>query len=213
MAAVQHEAKGASSEARARARSRAAKAAAKTRARRREEAADEAWLAHVAAADVDVTSTQVSLATHHVMVANKSKDTKPELLVRSYLRSCGLTGYRLHWKAPAGRPDVCYPGRKLAIFVQGCFWHACPHCTPRRPTTRQEYWDAKFARNQARDHAQVQTLLEAGWTVVMVWECRLKDARRERTLREVAELVRAAGVAPLGPRVVEPGGTRPWRRV
>ena len=203
--------KAASPEAQARARSRAAKAAAKTRARHREALADEAWLRRVDEARDG--RGQVSLATHHVMLANKSKNTKPELLVRAYLRASGCAGYRLHWKAPAGHPDVCYPGRRLAIFVQGCFWHACPHCTPRRPTTRQEYWDAKFARNQARDRAQVAALLEAGWTVVLVWECRLKDARRERTLRELAELVRAAGEGPLGPRVVEPGGTRPWRRV
>ena len=64
---------------------------------------------------------EVSVATHHVMQANKSKDTKPELVVRHELRVRGLSGYRLHWKKAAGRPDICYPGRKVAVFVQGCY--------------------------------------------------------------------------------------------
>ena len=62
------------------------------------------------------------------MQANKSKNTKPELLVRARLREAGYTGYRLHWKKAPGKPDICFPGRRVAIFVNGCFWHRCPHC-------------------------------------------------------------------------------------
>ena len=69
---------------------------------------------------------EVSIATRHVMQANKSKNTKPELLVRHALRDAGLPGYRLHWKKAPGKPDVCYPGRKVAVFVHGCYWHRCP---------------------------------------------------------------------------------------
>ena len=64
----------------------------------------------------------VSAATHASMQGNKSKDTKPELLVRERLREAGLGGYRLQWKAP-GRPDVAWPGKKVCLLINGCFWH------------------------------------------------------------------------------------------
>ena len=142
------------------------------------------------AAETVITFGPVPEATHHVMQANRSKNTKPELLVRSYLRSRGLAGYRLQWKAAAGRPDVAYPGRRVAIFVNGCFWHRCPHCSPSQPKTNVEFWNAKFARNRARDKANAETLVAAGWTVVVVWECRLKKKRRPRTMAEIACEVR-----------------------
>ena len=88
-----------------------------------------------------------SLATRHVMQANKSKNTKPELKVRAALREAGLGGYRLHWKAAPGKPDVSYPGKRVAIFVNGCFWHRCPFCSTRSPQSNVEFWEEKFARN------------------------------------------------------------------
>ncbi len=66
------------------------------------------------------------------MKGNKRANTKPELLVRQRLRAAGLTGYRLEWKVP-GKPDIAFPGRKIAIFVNGCFWHRCPKCNPSQP--------------------------------------------------------------------------------
>ena len=204
------------------ARSRAAKKAARTRAAKRAAAADETWLLQVTTRDLrhpergaTTELSEVSLATHHVMQANPSANTKPELLVRAALRAAGHPGYRLHWKAAPGRPDVCYPGLRVAIFVHGCFWHACPHCTPRRPTTRQDFWDAKFARNQARDARQLGELVAAGWVVLVVWECRLKGPRAERTLAQlVRELERAAAEGPRRPegRACEVGGIPHWAR-
>ncbi len=97
----------------------------------------------------------VSEATRHVMQANKSKNTKPELKVRAALRAAGLPGYRLHWKAAPGKPDICYPGRKVAIFVNGCFWHRCPYCALSTPKTNVEFWTAKFERNRARDRHRI----------------------------------------------------------
>ena len=91
----------------------------------------------------------VSAATRHVMQANKSKNTKPELKVRAALREAGLSGYRLHWKKAPGKPDICFPGRRVAIFVNGCFWHRCPHCGLSMPKSNVEFWEAKFARNRA----------------------------------------------------------------
>ena len=136
----------------------------------------------------------VSEATRHVMQANKSKNTKPELRVRAALREAGLSGYRLHWKKAPGKPDICYPGRKVAIFVHGCYWHHCPHCAMPTPRSNVAFWEAKFSRNRARDQRDCAQLVEAGWTVLVVWECRLKKARFEATMRElVHEIRRASG--------------------
>ncbi|MCH3943629.1 MAG: very short patch repair endonuclease [Atopobiaceae bacterium] len=147
-----------------------------------------------------------SLATRHVMQANKGRDTKPELAVRRALRAAGWTGYRLQWKV-AGRPDICFPGRKVAIFVNGCFWHRCPHCGLPLPKSNVEYWEEKFDRNRARDERNESLLVAQGWTVIVVWECRLKKARFAPTIREVVlELERSReGGARVG-RVVEVGG-------
>lgn len=153
-----------------------------------------------------------SLATRHVMQANKSKDTSPELRVRAALRQAGYPGYRLHWKAAPGRPDICYPGRKLAIFVNGCFWHRCPYCGLSLPKSNVEFWETKFARNQARDQRDHDLLLEAGWTVLVVWECQLKKRRFDRTMAQIVSLVASTPLGqPHAARLVEPGSTSGWR--
>ena len=156
--------------------------------------------------------SDVSLATHHVMQANKSKNTKPELLVRAALRDAGLPGYRLHWKSCSGRPDICYPGRKVAIFVNGCFWHRCPHCNLPMPKSNVDFWKAKFDRNRARDARNHAELVSDGWTVVVVWECALKRGRFEATMRNVVRAVQLAslGIWPKG-RLLEAGYASGWR--
>lgn len=114
------------------------------------------------------------------MKGNKGKDTKPEMLVRKRLRSEGLTGYRLHWHVP-GKPDIAFPGKKVAIFVNGCFWHRCPHCNPSMPKSNQDYWIPKFERNQERDRRNYERLRKDGWRVHVIWECELKKKRIEHT--------------------------------
>lgn len=158
-----------------------------------------------------------SEATRHVMQANKGADTKPELVVRRCLRAAGLGGYRLHWGKAVGRPDVCYPGRHVAIFVNGCFWHRCPHCDLPLPKTNTGFWEAKFARNQARDQRDQEALVLDGWTVVVVWECMLKPARVDATMRQVVDVVLSAGEPgernhPLSGHVVEVGSMPAGRR-
>ena len=142
-----------------------------------------------AGAEKDAPAARVpaasSEATRHVMQANRSKNTSPELRVRAALRAAGLTGYRLHWKAAPGRPDVCFPGRRVAIQINGCFWHRCPFCGPSRPKTHPEFWEAKFARNRERDERNARLMLEAGWTLLVVWECQLKPKNRELTLKSI----------------------------
>lgn len=118
------------------------------------------------------------------MQGNKRDNTKPELLVRRRLREAGLVGYRLHWKA-AGRPDVAWPGKKVAIFVNGCFWHRCLHCKPSMPKTNVEYWVLKFELNQERDVRKIRELEEAGWKVHVIWECQLKKKVIDRTFEEL----------------------------
>lgn len=115
-----------------------------------------------------------SETTSKVMSANVPKDTKPELLLRKALREIGVSGYRLHWKKASGRPDIAYSGRKIAIFVNGCFWHRCPHCNLPLPKSNTEFWLKKFKRNKERDAKKIHDLEEDGWKVIVLWECEIK---------------------------------------
>jgi len=109
-----------------------------------------------------------------VMSSNKAKDTLPELALRRSLRANGAGGYRLRWKVP-GRPDIAYPGRKVAIFVNGCFWHRCPYCDLPLPKSNTDFWANKFEKNKERD-CRKKALLEAeGWVVIIVWECGIQS--------------------------------------
>ena len=109
-----------------------------------------------------------------VMRRVKGRDTSPELAVRRILREAGI-GYRLGGVGLPGRPDVVMKGRRVALFVHGCFWHGhdCPRGA-RQPKANAAYWIAKIGRNRARD-VSARTALEAdGWRVVTVWECEMK---------------------------------------
>lgn len=114
-----------------------------------------------------------SEAVSRLMRANKAKGTGPEIILRRALRERGLGGYRLNWSKAPGRPDICYPGRKVAIFVHGCFWHRCPDCDLPIPRNNRDFWEGKFRRNIERDRIKESSLEEAGWTVLVVWECAL----------------------------------------
>jgi DNA mismatch endonuclease (patch repair protein) len=116
----------------------------------------------------------VNEVTAKVMRSNKGKDTKPEILLRKALREAGYPGYRLNWKKVPGRPDIAYPGRKIAIFVNGCFWHRCPHCNMPLPKSHVDFWKQKFDRNVERDQRKTNELVSLGWIVITVWECEVK---------------------------------------
>jgi DNA mismatch endonuclease (patch repair protein) len=110
-----------------------------------------------------------------VMRRVKGRDTTPERTVRRLLTKLGAR-YRLHRKDLPGNPDIVMPGRRLAVFVHGCFWHGhdCARGS-RVPKANRDYWTAKVARNVARDERSREALIAAGWRVEAIWECELKD--------------------------------------
>lgn len=130
-------------------------------------------------------------AVRKSMQGNKRKDTKPELLVRKRLREAGLVGYRLDWAKAPGRPDIAFPGRKIAIFVNGCYWHRCPHCNPSVPKKNVSFWEAKFRRNVERDKRALEELEQLGWTAITIWECELKRKNIDVTMNRVIERIRS----------------------
>lgn len=110
-----------------------------------------------------------------IMRAVPGRDTSAEMKVRRLLRPIA-PGYRLHRKDVPGNPDIAFLGAKKAIFVHGCFWHGhdCRRGA-RMPKTNAEYWQAKIARNRARDARHLEELNARGWRALVVWECELSD--------------------------------------
>jgi len=119
-----------------------------------------------------------------VMRRVKGRDTGPEMTVRRLLTKLGAR-YRLHRKDLPGNPDIVMPGRRLAIFIHGCFWHGHDCARGARvPKQNRDYWLAKVGRNRARDTASEAALRQAGWRVETLWECEMKDeAALEARLR------------------------------
>ena len=121
-----------------------------------------------------------------VMRRVKGRDTGPEMIVRQALTRLGAR-YRLHRKDLPGAPDVVLAGRRLAIFVHGCFWHGHDCARGARvPKANRDYWTAKVGRNRARDERNAAALAEEDWRVETIWECELRDAAAlERRLKRV----------------------------
>lgn len=117
----------------------------------------------------------------------KSKDTKPELVLRSELHRRGLR-FRLGGASLSGRPDLVFPKYRSVVFVHGCFWHRHKNCrVASTPKSNTEFWIAKFNRNVARD-IEVSKKLEAlGWQVIVVWECDLSTDKRRSAISDVVE--------------------------
>lgn len=114
-------------------------------------------------------------------------DTKPELIVRQAAHAAGLR-FRLHRSDLPGSPDLVFSGRRIALFVHGCFWHQHDSCRlSRQPKSRLEYWLPKLRRNQERDREAAASLAALGWHVMIVWECETADsAMLDRRMREIA---------------------------
>ena len=117
-----------------------------------------------------------------------SGNAATELRMIALMRAHGIKGWRRNARV-FGKPDFVFRAERLAVFVDGCFWHGCPrHAT--QPRTRAAYWAAKFSRNKTRDREVERTLRRAGWTVLRVWECDLaKKAAWPRVARRISRLM------------------------
>jgi DNA mismatch endonuclease (patch repair protein) len=121
-----------------------------------------------------------------IMAAIRSRgNASTELPIGKLLWASGLRGYRKHWKV-AGRPDFAWPGRKVAVFVDGCFWHGC-RCKS-LPTSNAEFWRDKIETNQRRDRRVSQSLRRKGWIVIRIRECAI---RKPSTLARIAAAIAA----------------------
>lgn len=122
----------------------------------------------------------------------RGKDTKIEVLVRSYLFSKGFR-FRKNDKRYPGKPDIVLPKYKTVIFVNGCFWHMHPRCKQATiPKTRTEFWVEKLNRNVENDRKNQQALRDAGWNVIVVWECELEkdfEGTMNRVIRTLKSTV------------------------
>ena len=128
----------------------------------------------------DKTPEQRSINMSHI----RSKDTKPEEIVRKYLFARGFR-YRKNDTRYPGKPDLVLPKYQTVIFINGCFWHhhGCSRST--LPKTNQDYWIPKIQRNVERDRQNLKALEDAGWKVIVIWECELKKKTLEETMNSV----------------------------
>ena len=116
----------------------------------------------------------------------RSQDTKPEMIVRSFLHRNGFR-FRLHVKNLPGHPDIVLPKYKTVIEVRGCYWHRHPGCKRATiPSTNAEFWQKKFAENVARDRRTERELRERGWNVIILWGCELSNRNK---LDEVVKIL------------------------
>lgn len=117
----------------------------------------------------------------------RGKDTKPELLVRKFLFACGFR-YRLHDKKLPGKPDIVFSRYKTVLFIHGCFWHGHEGCRYFViPKTRTEWWTDKIRTNSQNDIRASEKLTEAGWKVIIIWECELKKEKIDKTLKRLVK--------------------------
>ena len=111
---------------------------------------------------------------HRVMSRIRSKNTKPEVQLRKFLWSRGVKGYRIHNKKLPGNPDITFSKKKIAIFIDGCFWHGCPKCYV-EPKSNCNYWRPKIRNTIERDKRQQKQLELEGWSVIRIWEHEIKS--------------------------------------
>lgn len=116
----------------------------------------------------------------------RSKDTKPEKILRSRLHERGFR-FRLHRKDLPGKPDIVFPKQKIAIFVHGCFWHFHENCREGRiPSTNTAFWKNKLSKNVEKDKRNIEQLNQNGWNTLVVWECYI-----EKNINEVLSKIEA----------------------
>jgi DNA mismatch endonuclease, patch repair protein len=117
----------------------------------------------------------------------RAKNTGPEIKFRKLLYARGIRGYRIHFNLP-GKPDIVFIRKKIAIFVDGCFWHKCPACF-QEPETRKEFWLKKIHSNIERDNKVNRELISNGWKVIRIWEHEIRKDP-DSVVRKIEELLR-----------------------
>jgi DNA mismatch endonuclease (patch repair protein) len=122
-------------------------------------------------------TTTTDLQRSAIMRAVKSKDTKPEIKVRSLIHRLGYR-FRLHRKDIPGTPDIVFPGQHKVIFIHGCFWHGhdCKR-GGRVPQENRDYWEKKIERNKQRDTINVDALQQLRWKILVIWECEIAHSQ------------------------------------
>jgi DNA mismatch endonuclease (patch repair protein) len=140
-----------------------------------------------------VTDTRTPEVRKRIMAAVRQRDTAPEMQLRRALYAAGLRGWRCNYRNAPGRPDVAWPALRVAVFVDGAFWHG--HPSRHRPGRSGPYWDKKIEGNVARDRQIDVALRSAGWVVVRIWDF---EVRRElpRAVERVCDAIR--DTAPTG---------------
>jgi DNA mismatch endonuclease (patch repair protein) len=132
-----------------------------------------------------VADTRTKEQRSRIMAAVRGKHTSPEVALRKALYAAGLRGWRCHYKRAPGTPDMAWPGRRVAVFVDGAFWHG--HPSRHKPGRSGAYWDEKIERNVARDRRVDRELRSLGWEVVRVWDFEVR-----KNLEAVVRRVEAA---------------------
>ena len=124
---------------------------------------------------------------HKCMSHIRSKDTRPEMLVRRFLWRNGIR-YRLYVKSLPGTPDIVIRRLRIAIFINGCFWHG-HSCQKRLPASNKKFWFNKISNNQQRDIRNKQLLEADGWMVIVIWECQLSARCADETLNKLLNTI------------------------
>lgn len=115
----------------------------------------------------------------------RSKNTKPEIVVRRFLFKKGFR-YRLHSKSLTGKPDIILRKHRTVIFVHGCFWHGHSNCkNSKTPVANRKFWIAKITNNSDRDKKNSKILQKEGWRILVLWECELTKNNHEKTLNKL----------------------------
>ena len=130
------------------------------------------------------------------MRAVKGKGTSLERRLAATLAGMGLRGWKKNVDDVPGKPDVVFFQERVAIFVDGCFWHGCPHCNRPLPETNREYWEHKIERNVERDKQNTQHLVSDGWCVLRFWEHELRDETEKDNIRhKIRDAVKKGEIA------------------
>ena len=134
-----------------------------------------------------VGTSEIPESRRRIMASIRSKNTKPELIVRRFLHSHGFR-FRLHRTDLPGCPDVTLPKYRTIIFIHGCFWHLHRCRFSGIPKTRYEWWSSKLESNKVRDERNQSALIALGWSVELIWECEINPHRLLRLVTDLRKL-------------------------